>query len=122
HLRRAAAEATVRGLDVGGDGQGGQVSHGSQCPRRRNGWAKADPIAARLQDGIGAPTVTAHRGRSEERRVGKECRSRWSPHHEKKKQSADRRWARTKQCAAAGGGGEQRREAGMRLCTATVDG
>src|SRR5438046_8862542 len=23
--------------------------------------------------------------RSEERRVGKECRSRWSPHHEKKK-------------------------------------
>src|SRR2546427_11696727 len=25
-------------------------------------------------------------GRSEERRVGKECRSRWSPYHEKKKQ------------------------------------
>src|SRR5439155_14737462 len=25
------------------------------------------------------------RGRSEERRVGKECRSRWSPYHEKKK-------------------------------------
>src|SRR5205809_5060025 len=25
------------------------------------------------------------RPRSEERRVGKECRSRWSPHHEKKK-------------------------------------
>src|SRR5438093_10673115 len=24
-------------------------------------------------------------GRSEERRVGKECRSRWSPYHEKKK-------------------------------------
>src|SRR5215212_5663387 len=24
------------------------------------------------------------RGRSEERRVGKECRSRWSPYHEKK--------------------------------------
>src|SRR5438067_13686996 len=26
-----------------------------------------------------------HRLRSEERRVGKECRSRWSPYHEKKK-------------------------------------
>src|SRR5437773_11049659 len=26
-----------------------------------------------------------HRARSEERRVGKECRSRWSPYHEKKK-------------------------------------
>src|SRR5687768_18481634 len=25
------------------------------------------------------------KGRSEERRVGKECRSRWSPYHEKKK-------------------------------------
>src|SRR5687767_15622249 len=28
--------------------------------------------------------------RSEERRVGKECRSRWSPYHEKKKQGRDR--------------------------------
>src|SRR6266852_7283335 len=27
--------------------------------------------------------------RSEERRVGKECRSRWSPHHYKKKTVAD---------------------------------
>src|SRR5215204_7170843 len=27
----------------------------------------------------------AAEGRSEERRVGKECRSRWSPYHEKKK-------------------------------------
>ena len=26
-----------------------------------------------------------NQGRSEERRVGKECRSRWSPYHEKKK-------------------------------------
>ena len=26
--------------------------------------------------------------RSEERRVGKECRSRWSPDHEKKKKKA----------------------------------
>src|SRR5438046_9658386 len=30
--------------------------------------------------------VSSHRGhRSEERRVGKECRSRWSPDHKKKK-------------------------------------
>src|SRR5437016_9870088 len=28
---------------------------------------------------------TTRRGRSEERRVGKECRYRWSPYHEKKK-------------------------------------
>src|SRR5690554_7920600 len=29
-------------------------------------------------------TGTLHMGRSEERRVGKECRSRWSAYHEKK--------------------------------------
>src|SRR5690349_24505616 len=28
--------------------------------------------------------------RSEERRVGKECRSRWSPYHEKKKKKEER--------------------------------
>ena len=28
--------------------------------------------------------------RSEERRVGKECRSRWSPHHYKKKKNKKR--------------------------------
>ena len=26
-------------------------------------------------------TITVNKGRSEERRVGKECRSRWSPYH-----------------------------------------
>src|SRR5690554_2932731 len=30
--------------------------------------------------------ITSNAGRSEERRVGKECRSRWSPYHEKKKE------------------------------------
>ena len=33
-------------------------------------------------DDIGAiPNARRHVGRSEERRVGKECRSRWSPYH-----------------------------------------
>ena len=34
--------------------------------------------------------------RSEERRVGKECRSRWSPYHEKKKkrEQIGRAWGR----------------------------
>src|SRR5215204_7217081 len=31
------------------------------------------------------------RVRSEERRVGKECRSRWSPYHEKKKKNKEER-------------------------------
>src|SRR5437868_13899853 len=32
-------------------------------------------------------------GRSEERRVGKECRSRWAPEDEKKKRKARQEWA-----------------------------
>ena len=35
-------------------------------------------FAARLYEEIGVPM---ERSRSEERRVGKECRSRWSPYH-----------------------------------------
>ena len=31
--------------------------------------------------GIVAESALSHGGRSEERRVGKECRSRWSPYH-----------------------------------------
>ena len=32
-------------------------------------------------DGTGSSTSSAIYARSEERRVGKECRSRWSPYH-----------------------------------------
>src|SRR5215510_15971046 len=49
------------------------------CPRdssaSRRGEAR--PIAA----GSGQVRKREARGRSEERRVGKECRSRWSPYH-----------------------------------------
>src|SRR5438093_13327931 len=45
--------------------------------------------------GLFVPDVTRFAGtpgtaRSEERRVGKECRSRWSPYHEKKKRERSR--------------------------------
>ena len=33
------------------------------------------------QEGSAAKTITLYPYRSEERRVGKECRSRWSPYH-----------------------------------------
>src|SRR5438034_9449420 len=35
-----------------------------------------------------APNALTPEGRSEERRVGKECRSRWATYHEKKKESS----------------------------------
>src|SRR5687767_10663244 len=40
---------------------------------------------------IRAVVVHMERARSEERRVGKECRSRWSPYDEKKKTNAEKR-------------------------------
>src|SRR5207237_10174913 len=39
---------------------------------------------------IEAATVVPVHGRSEERRVGKECKSRWAPDHEKKKREPER--------------------------------
>src|SRR5688572_23931760 len=39
--------------------------------------------------GIGGVRALRALGRSEERRVGKECRSRWAPEHEKKKANGD---------------------------------
>src|SRR5439155_26888073 len=41
-------------------------------------------------------------GRSEERRVGKECRCRWSPEHEKKKNINNTRWRVCCQMRGAG--------------------
>src|SRR2546430_17625002 len=53
---------------------------------------RTDRMVLELEGGAYAPldwspdgrTILLHR--SEERRVGKECRSRWSPHHSKKKE------------------------------------
>src|SRR5688572_32098591 len=41
------------------------------------------PVINSIDDSVIAMTAAVLR--SEERRVGKECRSRWSPYHEKKK-------------------------------------
>jgi len=50
--------------------------------QRRRGATAATIDALRSQFGdIAAAGVMAGSGRSEERRVGKECRSRWSPYH-----------------------------------------
>src|SRR5687767_15869853 len=57
-------------------------------------WARSRvrPMRAALEAEYAAwgrpPVVMPRTERSEERRVGKECRSRWSPYHEKKKGKA----------------------------------
>src|SRR3712207_8072459 len=48
------------------------------------GAARARAASARTRGGRRHVTRRARAPRSEERRVGKECRSRWSPYHLKK--------------------------------------
>src|ERR1022692_3684452 len=48
------------------------------CSRRRELTGQAPPAAGRAPS---ARTAARRSARSEERRVGKECRSRWSPYH-----------------------------------------
>ena len=43
--------------------------------------AGAVPVVLGGDHSINIPCIRAFTGRSEERRVGKECRSRWSPYH-----------------------------------------
>src|SRR5690554_7896212 len=56
---------------------GGEADHQEGALRRGQG-----PGQVAL---VGRGRVEVVQGRSEERRVGKECRSRWSPYDEKKK-------------------------------------
>src|SRR5256886_7533645 len=53
--------------------RGGQEDRGGCGSNRRHHFS---PLVARRWEG-----PKRNRGRSEERRVGKECRSRWSPYH-----------------------------------------
>src|SRR2546425_8127968 len=51
--------------------------------RRLSKTAAIDSLTSRIRDGGGPSGQSGSwtRKRSEERRVGKECRSRWSPYH-----------------------------------------
>src|SRR2546425_10290820 len=62
----------------------GRITSWNPQAERLFGWAQAEVLGRLLSETIIPPTYReAHeRGlRSEERRVGKECRSRWSPYH-----------------------------------------
>ena len=61
---------------------------GSNCFEERRGFMgneeKKNITIADVAEALGVSKTTVSRaisGRSEERRVGKECRSRWSPYH-----------------------------------------
>src|SRR6266487_5783334 len=65
-----------------------QVASAAAVPLRAHGVLVGTLVIADPRDGVFAPedvrllsTVATHAARSEERRVGQECRSRWSPYH-----------------------------------------
>src|SRR5947199_10193740 len=57
----------------------------------------------RSRYGAVKPSASTARPRSEERRVGKECRSGWAPYHEKKKETVNRQSPRLPGSDVAGG-------------------
>src|SRR5256885_6197261 len=84
--------------DLGGMAPGGHAGLEAGRGARRPGAAMAGRVRSRddrgpeVVDGLDAgPDPRRARRRSEERRVGKECRSRWSPYHLKKKTNTPRK-------------------------------
>src|SRR2546425_7674937 len=59
------------------DGESFRSAHGEIFAT----FSKIQPFLAELRAVSGEPDICKHMERSEERRVGKECRSRWSPYH-----------------------------------------
>src|SRR5216684_425158 len=59
-------------------GSGSWISGGA---RAKESWPKPSALASSIRTGRPGFSCTAAIWRSEERRVGKECRSRWSPYH-----------------------------------------
>ena len=57
------------------------VFHSIRLLRKKNNTIGADGCIPVSQEEIEESTYVDERFRSEERRVGKECRSRWSPYH-----------------------------------------
>ena len=55
--------------------KGDDITHEPPAVTARRGFIRSFQISATF------PHLTALENRSEERRVGKECRSRWSPYH-----------------------------------------
>ena len=54
---------------------------GGYCPCRRERTEATKCMCQEFKDQIADPNFEGYCHRSEERRVGKECRSRWSPYH-----------------------------------------
>ena len=65
------------------DRQGNAIAASSSGAQGFKGSRKSTPFAAQVAADVAGKIAIEHglKNRSEERRVGKECRSRWSPYH-----------------------------------------
>src|SRR5438034_10738277 len=63
---------------------GDDVVRGRESRRKRRSGVAGSSLSS-MPNGWSASAIALATARSEERRVGKECRSRWAPYHEKKK-------------------------------------
>src|SRR6202521_6329935 len=69
------------GLNTEGSAFSGSVGRGLRIGDHRGSWLLPPASSGRPPRPNSAPLHGSGRRRSEERRVGKECRSRWSPYH-----------------------------------------
>src|SRR6185437_536449 len=77
---------TELGLNAPSIAGGRRVAYHSACSLQHGQQIKSAPQALLAKAGFtvlepGEPHLCCGSARSEERRVGKECRSRWSPYH-----------------------------------------
>ena len=87
NLLASAGEVTDMG-SLPGSGRSPGGGHGDplqysclENPMERGAWQATVHRVEKSQTRLKQLSMHGHNGRSEERRVGKECRSRWSPYH-----------------------------------------
>src|ERR1051326_6856069 len=85
--RNACARSSGSGLQIGIRAVDDPVGDAPEAARRVPGqvadrdWTGDVDMRDRLSKSLSRQYHSGRAGRSEERRVGKECRSRWSPYH-----------------------------------------
>src|SRR3712207_9243624 len=82
-LFRSASERYQEALAIAREigNRNGEILYFSNLGGTRVGLGQYEEAEADLRQTIEMGEAAGYVGRSEERRVGKECRSRWSPYH-----------------------------------------
>src|SRR5215216_2616281 len=95
-MRKVAAVAGPAASRTNASASAGRLRRRTRPTIGRSG-AEVQLVRSRGGPRGDPPSPAASARRSEERRVGKECRSRWSPYHEKKKKKKQKKKKRDKE-------------------------